>query len=144
MAGRPRLRAVVARARDTTRFDAPARANRCGGGLGVLLRGASGGDGVAVWLRTADTLQSGSWPLLQRADTLSARGVVVGVRFMVGDGAHGVALDSGAVTVTRGDHTIAIAARGAGSETVAGRVVVDLSSDPVPLDRDTVSCRRRL
>lgn len=138
------MRAVVARARDTTRFDAPARANRCGGGLGVLLRGTRAGDGVAVWLRTPDTLTSGAWPLLQRADTLSARGAVVGVRFMVGDGAHGVALDSGAVTVTRGDNTLAVAAKGTGFETVAGRVAVDVSSDPVPLDRDTVSCRRRL
>src|SRR5439155_138852 len=60
-----RVRALVARPpKDTIRFDAPARAQRCSGGTvrgGLLLQGSSEGNGVVVWLRAtaADSLVDG-------------------------------------------------------------------------------------
>jgi hypothetical protein len=109
----------------------------------VVLQGASGGNGVLVWLRYRDSLAVGDQPLLQRADTVSPRGAVVAVRFVSGAAAHGVALDSGTVSVTRAGRgrRISARARGVGLEPVgAGRVAVDASFDGVPLASDTVPC----
>src|SRR5689334_25349758 len=91
------VRAFVTRApKDTVRFTVPAIATPCIGGIGrgLLIRGSTGGNGAIAWLRTADSLAPGTWPLLQRGDTVSPRGATVGVRFMLGDIAHGVALRS--------------------------------------------------
>lgn len=142
-----RVRARVAPPhRDTIRFEAPARAKRCSGGpgTGLLLQGSSEGNGVVVWLRGsgADSLAGGPWPLLQRGDTVSPRGATVGVRYMMTDVAHGLALDSGAVEVRGTGGTITLVARGSGMETAAaGRVGLEASFDSVPLETDTVSCR---
>jgi hypothetical protein len=99
---------------------------------------------VVVWLRTRDSLVSGTWQLLQRGDTVSPRGATVGARFMVGDVAHGVALDSGAVVVARTGGAFSVTASGTGLEVAAGRVTVDASFDAVPIEPDTVSCVPRL
>ncbi len=143
-----RVRARVAPPhRDTIRFEALARARRCSGGsgwAGLLLQGSSEGNGVVVWLRGrgADSLAGGPWPLLQRADTVSPRGATVGVRYMMGDVAHGLALDSGAVEVRGTSGAITLVAHGSGAETMAGgRVALEASFDAVPLETDTVSCR---
>lgn len=125
------------------RFEAPASANRCGGvGLGgVVLRGVNGGNGVIVWLRQRDSLTSGDWPVLQRTDTETARGAIVGARFVIGEVAHGVPLDSGVVTVTPAATVISARARGSGLEiAAAGRVTVDAAFDAVPLGAETVPC----
>lgn len=141
------VRALVVRApKDTARFTAPALASQCAGGIGhgVLLRGSSGGNGAIVWLRTLDSLTMGTWPLLQRGDTVSPRGATVGVRFMIGDIAHGVALDSGEVTVSALHPTVTLRIRGAGLAVAgAGRVTADVAFDAVPVGTDTVSCRAR-
>jgi hypothetical protein len=127
------------------RFEAPARADRCGTGQpagGVVLQGASGGNGVLVWLRYRDSLASGDQPLLQRADTMSPSGAIVAVRFVSGSAAHGVPLDSGTVSVTRTGSRLSARARGVGLEVAgAGRVTVDASFEGVPLGGDTVPCR---
>src|ERR1051325_6787028 len=71
----PHVHAILTRqGKDTVRIDAPLRAFRCSGSHaqsrgGVLLQGVNGGNGVVVWLRTADSLTIGAWPLLQRGDT---------------------------------------------------------------------------
>lgn len=141
------MRALVIRApKDTVRFTAPALASLCVGGIGhgVLLRGSSGGNGAIVWLRTADSLAPGAriWPLLQRGDTVSSRGATVGVRFMLGDIAHGVALDSGDVTVSTLRPAVTLTVRGAGlAVAAAGRVTAEVAFDAVPIVTDTVSCR---
>jgi hypothetical protein len=125
------------------RFEAPASADRCGvaGAGGVVLHGASGGNGVLVWLRQRDSLPSGDWPVLQRTDTVTARGAIVGARFMISEVAHGVPLDSGAVAVTRAGSGISAHVRGSGLEVAAaGRVSVDAAFDAVALGSDTVSC----
>ena len=140
------MHALVTRApKDTVRFDAPARASRCGGAptSGVLLQGAEGGNGVVAWLRGLDSSLTGSWPLLQRGDTVSPRGATVAVRFMVGDIAHGAPLDSGAVQVRERAGVLNVVARGAGLETAgAARVSLEATFEAVPLGADTVPCRR--
>jgi hypothetical protein len=108
------------------------------------LQGSSEGNGVVVWLRGsgADSLGGGPWPLLQRSDTVSPRGATVAVRYMMGDVAHGLPLDSGAVEVRKTGGVVTVVARGTGMETAAaGRVGLDASFDAVPLETDTVSCR---
>lgn len=139
------VRAVATRLpKDTIRFTAPARAARCsvGTGGGLLLEGSSGGNGVLVWLRASGPLEGGSWPLLQRGDTVSRRGATVGLRFMGGDVAYGVALDSGTVTLTDDSGLITLVVSGAGiSVAAAGRVDAEATFDAVPVGADTVSCR---
>src|SRR5690242_21739414 len=119
------LRAFVVRApKDTVRFTVPALASQCVGGIwrGVLVRGSSGANGALVWLRSADSLTTGTWPLLQRGDTVSTRGATVGVRFVVGQIANGVALASGAVTVSAVHPAVTLTVRGAGiAVAAAGR-----------------------
>jgi len=141
------VRAFVTRPpKDTVRFTAPAIASQCVGGVGhgFLFRGSSGGDGAILWLRTPDSLALGTWPLVQRGDTVSLRGGTVGVRFMVGEVAYGVALDSGAVTVTALRPSVMLVVRGAGlAVSAAGRVTAEVAFDAVPVGADTVSCRSR-
>ena len=147
----PRVQVVLTRqGKDTVRIDAPVRAFRCTGpraqiGGGLLLQGVNGGNGVVVWLRTADSLTVGAWPLLQRGDTLSPRGATVGVRFMLGDAARGALLDSGTVWITRADSMVALVARGTGSETLtATRMAVEATFAAAPVGADTASCRAQL
>jgi len=147
----PRVHVILTRqGKDTVRIDAPVRAFRCSSPHGqirggILLQGVNGGNGVVVWLRTADSLTIGTWPLLQRGDTLTPRGATVGVRFMLADAARGAPLDSGTVWVTRADSVVALVARGTGGETLtATRMAVEATFDAVPVGVDTVSCRSQL
>jgi hypothetical protein len=145
------VHAVLTRqGKDTLRIDAPARAFRCTGpraqiGGGLLLEGVNGGNGVVVWLRTPDPITVGAWPVLQRGDTLTPRGATVGVRFLIGEAAHGAPLDSGMVWVTRADSAVALVARGSGTEALSStHMAVVATFDAVPLGPDTVSCRSQL
>ena len=114
---------------------------------GLLLRGSSEGNGVVVWLRAtaADSLVDGTWPLLQRGDTVSPRGATVGVRYLFHEVAHGLSLDSGTVDVRETARAFTVVARGSGHETMAaGRVALAASFDAVALEPDTASCQPRL
>jgi hypothetical protein len=142
------VHAVLTRqGKDTLRIDAPVHGFRCTGphaqiGGGLVLQGVNGGNGVVVWLRTADSITQGAWPLLQRGDTLSPRGATVAVRFMTGEAAHGAPLDSGTVWVTRADSAVALVARGTGNEAFTSmHMAVEATFDAVPVGSDTVSCR---
>jgi hypothetical protein len=135
------VRALVTRLpRDTVRFSAEARASRCARGGGVVLQGATGGNGAMAWLRTPDSVASGPWPLLQRGDTVSPRGATIAVRYVQGDIAHGAAFDSGNVVVTRTDHTVTLHASGGGLEASLGRIALQVSFDGVTVGADTVAC----
>ena len=139
-----RLRARITRPpRDTLRFATPATADRCGraGRGGLLLQGTERGNGVLIYVRSSDSIASGEFPLLARADSTTGRGAVVAARFMVGDVAHGVTLDSGTVSVTRAGDALAASARGSGGE-VAGtaRVTLDASFESVRIGADTPPC----
>lgn len=136
----PRLRARVTRPpRDTVRFEARATASRCGGAAraGLLIEGTERGNGVLVWLRYGDSLAGGEFPLLPRADAVASRGAVVAVRFVVGDVAYGVTLDSGTVAVTTARGLLGVTARGSGLEVVgAARVAVDAAFESVAVGPD--------
>jgi len=81
---------------------------------------------------------------LQRGDTVSPHGATVGVRYMMGDAAHGLPLDSGTVEVRRAGGVLTIVARGTALDaSAAGRVGLEASFDAVPLEADSVSCRPR-
>lgn len=109
---------------------------------GLVVQGAAGQSGVIVWLRYRDSLTSGAWPLVQRGDTVAARGAVVGARFLVTDLAHGVALDSGGVRVSKTGRDLTIVVRGSGLEALgASRAGLEATFDAVPLGEDTVMCR---
>ncbi len=70
---------------------------------------------------------------------------MVAVRFMTGDLAHGLVLDSGAVTVTAGQargSDVTVAVRGAGLESAEGRRVgVEAEFAKTRLGADGVPCQ---
>ncbi len=139
-----RLRARIARPpHDTVSFEAAASSRRCGRARfpGLLLTGTERGNGVLVLLSPGDSLASGELPLLARADSTSERGAIVVARYMVGESAHGVMLDSGTVSVSKAGDVLTASARGAGAEVAgAGRVVLEASFESVRVGSDTVPC----
>ena len=107
----------------------------------MLIRGTQGGNGVLVWLRSGDSLAAGDFPLLERGDTVAARGAVVAARFMLGDVAHGLWVDSGTVSVGRRAGGVRITARGAGVEVgTTARSSLVASFEAIALGSDSVSC----
>jgi len=145
-----RLRARIARLpHDTVSFEAAASSRHCGRSRfpSLLLTGTERGNGVLVLLRPGDSLATGQLPLLARADSTSERGAIVVARYMVGESAHGVMLDSGAVSVTRavGVDVLTASVRGSGAEAAgAGRVGLEASFESVRLGSDTVPCAATL
>ena len=126
---------------DTIRFEAPAAMLRCSGGTAVLLQGADQrGSGVLTRLRYHDSLVAGAFPLIALGDSITPRGANVAVRYMKGEVAHGLALDSGAVDLTKAGDAVAARVRGSGLEGSV-RVAVDASYAPMPLSADTTPCR---
>lgn len=141
---RGRLQATVLRPRgDTTRFTLPAGARRCAGGRSLLLQAADErGNGVLVLLRYGDSLTAGRFPFIAIGDSITPRGANVAARYMKGDIAHGVSLDSGAVDLTTTGADLGAHLRGSGLEG-AVRVAVEATYDGVqrPAPGDTVPCR---
>ena len=132
------------------RFEASASLRRCSGAGGFVLEGELRGNGVLVWLRGqgGDSLPRGRYAVLSRGDTLTPRGAVVAVRFMTGDSAHGLVLDSGAVTVSaeqaRGSG-VSVTVRGAGLESAEGRRVgVEAEFAKTRLAADGARCQTQL
>ena len=82
------------------RFTVAARAKRCVGARGALVEAASDeGNGLLLWLRGA-AIAAGEYPLRTASDTSPGRGATASLRYMTGDIAHGLTLDSGAVRIT--------------------------------------------
>lgn len=100
-AGGGRLTARVQRPHNPEqRFDVAARARQCAGGRGVLLEAASeAGNGLLLWLR-GDSTTPGEYALRTASDTSAGRAATASLRFMTGDIAHGLALDSGVVRLS--------------------------------------------
>jgi hypothetical protein len=140
----PTLRATVVRPQqDTIRFTVPAAARGCSGGRALLLEGVDErGDGVLVRLRYGDSLSAGPVPLIALGDSVTTRGANVAVRYMKGDVAHGLALDSGAIDLTATRGALAARVRGSGLEG-GGRVALEAAYTDVALPRsaDTIPCR---
>jgi len=143
-AGAPaRLHATVMRPLfDTLHFAVPAAAHHCAGGRALLLEAASEqGNGVLVLLRYSDSLAVGPVPLIALGDSVTPRGANVAVRYMKGDIAHGVSLDSGAVDVTATGDALAGRVRGSGLD-AGQRIGVEAAYAGVrrPSPGDTVPC----
>ena len=127
---------------DTLHFVVPAISHHCTGGGGLLLEAANeSGNGVLVLLRYRDSLAVGTVPLIALGDSVTPRGANVAVRYMKGDIAHGVSLDSGAVDVTAAGDLLAARVRGSGLES-GQRIGVAASYAGVrrPPPNDTVPC----
>jgi hypothetical protein len=127
---------------DTVGFRIPVRARRCADDRGVVLDGAQHGNGLLVWLRDGvGPPDDGNYPLLSRGDSAAPRGAIASVRYIFGTVAHGVIVDSGSATLTRDRPPYAIQVKGNGAEVaIPGRRSVEITADPVPLERDTVNC----
>ena len=127
---------------DTVGFRIPVRARRCADDRGVVLDGAQHGNGLLVWLRDGvGPPDGGSYPLLSRGDSAAPRGAIASVRYILGTISHGVIVDSGSATLTRETPPYAVHVTGNGAEVaIPGRHSVEITADPVPLERDTVNC----
>ena len=140
----PRLRATVVPVHaDSVAFELPAEAHRCSGGRTLLLQAADErGNGVLVLLRYGDTLTTGAFPLIALGDSITPRGANVAVRYMKGDVAHGLSLDSGTVDLTGSGDSLAARAHGTGLEGGV-RVALEAAYEGVsrPAGVDTVPCR---
>lgn len=132
--------------RDSTPFAAAARFHRCGGtGRGFVLDGTVQGNGILVWLRTPDSTAAGTYQILSRWDTMMARGAVVAIRFVIGDAAHGLALDSGSVVATAARGGVSAQIVGAGLEAEGGRKVhADARFGATAIGPDTLDCAAQL
>ena len=138
--------------RDSIRFETPASLRRCGAARGFVFEGELRGNGVLLWLRGDTSLRGGRYPVLPRGDTLTPRGAVVAVRFMIGDMAHGLTLDSGWVTVATGggeaeQRGASAAVAGAGLEATAGRrvgVAAEFTNTTPASAGDSARCETRL
>jgi hypothetical protein len=93
-------------------------------------------------VRYGDSLTAGRFPLIAIGDSLTPRGANAATRYMKGDVAHGVALDSGAVDLTAAGAALGARVRGSGLEGSV-RVAVEATYDgvPRPTPGDTVPCR---
>ena len=130
---------------DTLGYEVPVRARRCSGGRGLVIDGASHGNGLLVWLRSGGALDSGSYPLLGRGDSSTARGAVVAVRYVISNATHGFSVDDGSAVVGRTTPPFDVRVKGHGLETqAAAQRAVVLSLEHVPLDADTANCRVQL
>ena len=138
------MEAIVLRPHaDTVAFEVAAEAHRCSGGPSLLFQASDErGNGVLVVLRRSDSVATGAFPLIALGDSLTPRGANVAVRYMMGDVAHGVSLDSGSVDLTTSGDAMGVQVRGSGLESGV-RVAVDATYAGVPLPSrgDTVPCR---
>ncbi len=123
------------------RFAVAARAKQCRGGYGVLLEAAGeGGNGALLWLR-GDSLAPGEYPLRTASDSSAGRAATASLRYMTGDIAHGLSLDSGAVRLTAARPRLAgdIVAQGIELGN-AQRVTVTAHFADVAVGADTTTC----
>lgn len=121
-------------------FTASDIAHPCRGG-GVLFDAVSGANGVLVWVRAPAPLTTGSFPLLGRGDSTTARGAVVAVRFIWHDVAHGFPVDSGVLTLSQVGPAYRGHIQGSGTDLgSAMRGTVDITIDSVAPRPDTLVC----
>jgi len=135
-----RMHGVVKR--DSVRFDLPLAVNQCGSGRGWLFHGAARGQGVLAWVRAAGAIDTGSYPLITRGDSVTPRGATVAIRYVTGDISHGLIVDTGMLQISAARPPINARVRGVGLEPKeAEQFEVEVTVSGVPAVGDTVTCR---
>jgi hypothetical protein len=79
----------------------PARAHPCAGGNGQVITGTADLQGMLVWLVPGGGPDTGAFTVNRGADSVPGRHARVSLRYLAGDVAHSLALDSGTVRVGR-------------------------------------------
>lgn len=123
------------------RFTVPATVRHCAAGRGFLIEGRAGGNGVLVWLHRGDSMPSDDYAIHGVRDTVTAQGAGVAVRYMTGDVAHGLSLDSGTATLRHTGQPWNLAVHGSGLEIPGGlRVMLAAQYLDLAPATDTISC----
>lgn len=105
---RPQLAPVV--------LTVPARSHPCTGGAGQVIAGTAELQGMLVWLVPGEGPDTGAYPVNRGADSVPGRHARVGLRYLAGDAAHNLALDSGTVLVRLDGTGLAGSVGGSGFE----------------------------
>lgn len=92
----------------------PARAHPCAGGNGQVITGAADLQGMLVWLVPGGGPDTGAFTVNRGADSVPGRHARVSLRYLAGDVAHNLALDSGTVRVRRDGAALAGSVGGSG------------------------------
>jgi len=122
-------------------FDATATARLCRGGHGVLLEGVNGGNGLLVWIRSPGPVAAGTYPVVPRGDSISPRGAVIAVRYLVHEAPHGFAADTGGVTLLAAGPAYAARLHGRGIEvSAATSPTVDAEIHGALVEGDSIVC----
>lgn len=126
--------------KDSTAFAAADVAHLCRGS-GVLFDAVEGPNGVLAWVKSPSPLTLGTYPLLGRGDSVTPRGAVVAVRFILHDVAHGFSVDSGSLTLTAAGPRYGARIQGSGTDLgLASKSSVDITIDAITPRSDTLVC----
>ena len=92
----------------------PARARACAGRRGQVITGVADLQGMLVWLVPGGGPDTGAYTVNRGADSVPGRHARVSLRYLAGDVAHTLALDSGTVRVRRDGAELAGSVGGSG------------------------------
>lgn len=119
----------------------PARAHRCIGGDGRVITGAADMQGMLVWLVPAGGPDTGAFTVNRGADSVPGRHARVSLRYLAGDMAHALALDSGTVVVRLDGTVLAGSVGGSGFDaTESVRPLVDAVFQGIRVMPDSQPC----
>jgi len=130
---RPQLAPVV--------LSVPARAHPCTGGNGRVITGAANLQGMLMWLVPGDGPDTGAFTVNRGADSVPGRHARVSLRYVTGDVAHNLALDSGTVRVRRDGAVLAGSVGGSGFDGAENvRPLVDAVLEGIRVLPDSEPC----
>ena len=119
----------------------PARAHPCAGGDGQVITGAADMQGLLVWLVPAGGPDTGGFTVNRGADNVPGRHARVSLRYLAGDVAHALALDSGTVVVRRDGTVLAGSVGGSGFDaTESVRPLVEAVFQGIRVMPDSEPC----
>ncbi len=93
-----------------------ARAYPCAGGGGQVVTGTGGLQGILLWLVPGSGPDTGAYTVNRGADSVPGRHARVSLRYLAGDVAHSLALDSGTVQLRLDGDGLAGTVGGSGFE----------------------------
>ena len=119
----------------------PAHARPCFGEPGRVILGAADLQGILIWVVTGTGPDTGAFTVNRGVDSVPGRHARVSLRYLAGDMAHSLALDSGTVRVRRDGATFAGSLTASGYDaTEAGRALVEATLRGIPLLPDSEPC----